>query len=604
MKFTSLLFSVCFLANSLAVAQRVYVVKGDTAKYDITKFGQTFLDIKGQANISQLLAKPSQFKFEEGSFTQYPSKQIWFRFSILNQSPHTSFALVSGGTLNSEMWLVSHNKIIQHSLNGTEIPLAQRAESHAPTAFLIGLPSDTTTIYLMFKSKDIGVYPRAEIVFFMRSSKLFFERNEGQKLYDFVAMAILTAFFFYNLILYFLVKDKSYLYYIALLPLLIVYFYTGGFYFSNHFVLDVYGLNWFYFIGQNLSSPLSLGIFIKFTQAFIQSSIQYPRWHKTLNYCLYGYTMFILIIVPFNIYDMITFGGGFNWLINAMNYLSFGLLLVLMVLSAYLLYHRQNPGFVYAISNLIFIVFTILYVCSSEFLNFYQTNLFFHNALKIGSVLQIIAFSVALAWRINKLRKEIANKQAENEALEKQQAQAILKLTEEKNLELEQKVIERTQALEQSFEEINQQAKLINDQKNRQLMDKTLQVLQKNQAFPEIVRFLANLEDKLDPELQKESKEIQKKITRSLDSDAHWENLKMHFEEVHPTLLLQLNKHCPDLSPNDLRHFAYLRMNLNRKEIAQLLNLDPESVRKHQYRMKQKLKLQPEESLIDFMNAI
>jgi len=46
---------------------------------------------------------------------------------------------------------------------------------------------------------------------------------------------------------------------------------------------------------------------------------------------------------------------------------------------------------------------------------------------------------------------------------------------------------------------------------------------------------------------------------------------------------------CPTLTQSDLRLCAYMKMDLNRKEIAQMLNINPESVRKHIYRLKLKL---------------
>jgi class 3 adenylate cyclase len=65
------------------------------------------------------------------------------------------------------------------------------------------------------------------------------------------------------------------------------------------------------------------------------------------------------------------------------------------------------------------------------------------------------SFSIALAARINLMRKEITQKQLENERLEKEKMLQVQKVIEEKNAELEQKVIERTSELKEANEELN-----------------------------------------------------------------------------------------------------------------------------------------------------
>ncbi|MBK8505824.1 MAG: hypothetical protein IPL46_28700 [Saprospiraceae bacterium] len=57
----------------------------------------------------------------------------------------------------------------------------------------------------------------------------------------------------------------------------------------------------------------------------------------------------------------------------------------------------------------------------------------------------------------------------------------------------------------------------------------------------------------------------------------------------------------PNLTQNDLRHCAYIRMRLSTKEIAELMNVNPTSVQIARVRLKKKMGL-PEE--IDLRNHI
>ena len=56
-------------------------------------------------------------------------------------------------------------------------------------------------------------------------------------------------------------------------------------------------------------------------------------------------------------------------------------------------------------------------------------------------------------------------------------------------------------------------------------------------------------------------------------------------------------KSYPEVSTNDLRLMSLLKMNLSSKEIANILNISIEGVKKARYRLRKKLNLNTEESL-------
>ena len=60
----------------------------------------------------------------------------------------------------------------------------------------------------------------------------------------------------------------------------------------------------------------------------------------------------------------------------------------------------------------------------------------------------------------------------------------------------------------------------------------------------------------------------------------------------------------PELTSNDLRLCAYLRLNLSSKEIAPLLNISPRSVEVKRYRLRKKMDLKHESSLTDYILEI
>lgn len=62
-----------------------------------------------------------------------------------------------------------------------------------------------------------------------------------------------------------------------------------------------------------------------------------------------------------------------------------------------------------------------------------------------------------------------------------------------------------------------------------------------------------------------------------------------HFQE-------ELKKQYPSLTAYDLRLCTYLKANLSTKEIAALLNITPDSVKKAKHRIRKKINLSSESS--------
>ncbi|PTX63792.1 tetratricopeptide repeat protein [Kordia periserrulae] len=93
-------------------------------------------------------------------------------------------------------------------------------------------------------------------------------------------------------------------------------------------------------------------------------------------------------------------------------------------------------------------------------------------------------------------------------------------------------------------------------------------------------------------------------VKKGLVMDNQWEVFQKHFKNVHPGFFDYLNKNFPELTSNDLKACAYVRMNLSSKEVASLTNVNPKSVIMHRYRLKKKLQLNKEDDLKNFLYDI
>ncbi len=139
-------------------------------------------------------------------------------------------------------------------------------------------------------------------------------------------------------------------------------------------------------------------------------------------------------------------------------------------------------------------------------------------------------------------------------------------------------------------------------QKDKELANTTMQIIQKSKSLTAIKKDLRKLARDLGthPACNQVNTVI-KKINRSIDSDKQWEVFETHFENVHEEFLKRLKESYPDLSPRELKLCAYLRLNISSKEIANLMNISVRGVEISRYRLRKKLGLEHDTNLTDFI---
>ena len=76
------------------------------------------------------------------------------------------------------------------------------------------------------------------------------------------------------------------------------------------------------------------------------------------------------------------------------------------------------------------------------------------------------------------------------------------------------------------------------------------------------------------------------------------DHLLLELEQSNKNFQQKLKSHFPRLSAYDIRLCTYLKSNLSTKEIATLLNITPDSVKKAKHRLRKKLELNPGQSFM------
>ena len=136
------------------------------------------------------------------------------------------------------------------------------------------------------------------------------------------------------------------------------------------------------------------------------------------------------------------------------------------------------------------------------------------------------------------------------------------------------------------------------ESKNRELAISTMSLIKKNEVLNGIKKELKKELKK--KKLVEESKSI-KLINDNLNDSKDWSFFEQAFNNADKDFLEKIKKVHPDLTPNDLRFCAYLRLNLSSKEMAPLLNISLRSVETKRYRLRKKLGLDQDSSLVNYI---
>ena len=162
----------------------------------------------------------------------------------------------------------------------------------------------------------------------------------------------------------------------------------------------------------------------------------------------------------------------------------------------------------------------------------------------------------------------------------------------------------RARHKEQKAEQVAQKAEHEIEQKNRELSSYTVNFVQKNKLFEDLIESIQEIKKRSEPEVKKDLAGIEKIVKRHIKVDEDWNDFKMRFEHVHKGFFDQLHEKFPSLTNNDLRLSVLVKMNFSIKEISDMFGISPESVKTARYRLKKKLKLPSEQKLDDFINEI
>ena len=191
--------------------------------------------------------------------------------------------------------------------------------------------------------------------------------------------------------------------------------------------------------------------------------------------------------------------------------------------------------------------------------------------------------------RRNKKKSELLIKKEKRKQKEKINRLELQKLKDEKTM----------LALEQD------KLQLEIKNRNQELALSTYNNIKKNDLLINLKNHIFKLNDvKKEKELSPKMRSIVKRIDIELKENYDWVKFEFHFKKSNPDFFNKLDDLHPDLTPNDIRICAFIKLNIPSKQMASLLNINPKSLEMTRYRLRKKLGLAERSNLYNYICSL
>ncbi|HAS41089.1 MAG TPA: hypothetical protein DCS93_11450 [Microscillaceae bacterium] len=356
-----------------------------------------------------------------------------------------------------QVYVSSKGKLTNLGDAGYYHAFKKRALSHKNFVYQLP-PEDKLTYFVRIKSE--GFHP---FLFKLRSTNFFIGYSLGEYYILGVYYGIMLIMAIYNIMLFMYIRDKMYLYYVIyVLSCVLMSFSEDGLGFQ--FLWS--GFPEFNIFVENFANCLFLISFTIYAKTFLNFKTHLPKLDKYLNYLLVIVSL-LFIVNSFSVLPFYT---------SNMHIYVILLPFIIIYVGAVKIYIRKEKsftrffllGYSFTMIGIIIIVIRINGLVIDQILYVYSLN--------IGLLIEIVFFSLALAYRLRVIKNE----------KELAQAKMITQLQENEKI-ITQKVIERT-------EEIARQKAII-ESKNEELTDA-------NQTLQEQSEEIRRMNELLDHENQ------------------------------------------------------------------------------------------------------
>ena len=371
------------------------------------------------------------------------NKNVWLKFTITNAQPEHAFLELTYPLVDTAiLYIVDSGRVIQQVQSGEGYPFNQRFVETKNIIFPIKESTHPLTYYVNVKTRWFcNVKPRISTV------RNFIRATHYDDLIQGAFMGIVLVFTFYNLFLFIQLRNIVYLYYS-------VYLFCISFFVVRHNGLAAEFV--FRYTPQYNDLGFTMTGFASifgtlFTMNFLETKRYLPKLH-------YFFQAFLGVSI---LYSVALLSKEMYWTgIASQTIIPLGTIFVFI--ASLVSWKKGNSS-----SKYYFIGWFTLFICQILFISenrgAISSNIFTTYATHFGIAFEAFVLSYAIAARFRTLKQEQINTEKAMVDLLKVNEQ----LMQEKNRTLEQKVEERTFALQNALGKVESGEEKLQDYANR-----------------------------------------------------------------------------------------------------------------------------------------
>lgn len=447
-----LLFYLLFLAISVSATHiRPVMVDHDrSSSYDLKDNLFYYIDNNQILDIPILIKNNfSDFKpLKSGALsTGFGEMDVWFVFKIDNHSGQGFDVILNTGNSDAkhiDFYLISDSVILRDDHFGTSYSFFNRDISYRNFVLKIFLePQKTYTCVLRTNNNGIS----SNFNFSLQPAYMFASNLFGINILDGLFYGIILYVFIVNLLLYFVTKERIYLF------LSIFSFFLGIFqsakdgYAFQYFWPD---FPWFNSVADLFFACIAFFTLIVFAKIFLHTRFNSPKMDVGLNISLI--TLLMLSVLSFFIPGTIIIRG----LIGATGLIS---ITACFFASLEALKKNYKQSVFLVISFLLALLAIVFYLTKSY--GFLPPVVMDFPMLKLCFILQIALFSFALTYRVKKMMEDTEYVRKNLEKANKEHNTEIEAQNEELHTQTEELLAQKEELQVQSEELLNQREVLI-----------------------------------------------------------------------------------------------------------------------------------------------
>jgi tetratricopeptide (TPR) repeat protein len=138
--------------------------------------------------------------------------------------------------------------------------------------------------------------------------------------------------------------------------------------------------------------------------------------------------------------------------------------------------------------------------------------------------------------------------------------------------------------------------------RNKELALSVMNIIRNNESMIQVADMIQSSAD--DEDVSDKMQSVIQSL-KSLEHETNWEDFEVRFTKVHQDFYKRLDEKFPDLTPNERRLCAFLKLNMTTKEIASITRQSVKSINVARTRLRKKLGIDhSDENMIAFLSRI